>query len=160
MKLTDRLDRLERMGPQGRQEGMPREIAGAWLRAIAIAVGGYPRPPLPAPSYARDTLGDGVARGLGYADRETMDAQAVADPDDWRQRIERSHAALRERYRADAYLELRTRAHHLMCSALDEWAGAKAGNPDWPENEDDACLARALAFYGVELEMSTVEAHQ
>lgn len=122
------------------------------LRAVAIALGGYPRPRRSAPSYLEDTFGDGFARGLGYADHNDMEARAEVEPDDWQRRIEQAHAALCERYEADGCPDPEQRGSRLMCAALDEWAGAKSQNPDWSEHDDSDRLAHALTFYGVRAE--------
>lgn len=157
-KLMDRLTRLESLQVDtGSVSSPPREVIGAWLRAIAIALGGYPRPRNASTGYTSDTLGDGFARALGYADRQDMEACATADADDWLARLTRAEATLCEKYAADAAPGSDPDAFSLMCAALNEWAGAKASRPDWPKDEDDSDLARALAFYGVPAEAQQAE---
>ena len=152
-KLMDRLARLEGAhAVPGGSGALPPELVQVWLRAIAVALGGYPHTRQPEPPYHEDSFGDGFARGLGYIDRGDMEARANATPDDWRQRIERASAALCERYEADGYPISQSRASHVMTAALNEWATAKAQNPDWPEADDSDTLTHALAFYGVPTE--------
>lgn len=149
-KLAERLARLESVLIMRRaQEGPPRELVRVWLRAVAIALGGYPRPRQSAPPYLEDTFSNGFARGLGYVDHEDMEARAEVDPEEWGRRIERAHAALCERYEADGCPDLSQRGFRVLCAALDEWSAAKSHNPDWPEVDDSDTLARALTFYGV-----------
>ncbi len=47
------------------------EIAEACLQAIAIGLGGYPRSPEQHSPRQRDSISDGVARGLGYTTATT-----------------------------------------------------------------------------------------
>lgn len=150
-KLIERLERLERSRTDaGAPPGIPPQIIGAWLRAVAIALGGYPRqrrvPGAPCP----DRISDAFARGLGYADHAKMEAGADADPDEGRARIEQAHVAMAARYGAEAYPKPEARAFYMMRSALDEWAGAKASSPHWPHDDDTEHLARTLARFGTE----------
>ena len=156
-KLMDRLARLE--GAQAAQDdsgASSPELVRVWLRAIAIALGGYPRPRQPAPSYLEDSFSDGFARGLGYIDRNDMEARADANLADWQQRIERAHAALCERYEADGAPNSQERGFRVLVAALDEWGAAKSHNPNWPATDDSDTLARALTFYGVQVETEEV----
>ncbi|MCJ2113244.1 hypothetical protein MKK64_18860 [Methylobacterium sp. E-025] len=152
-KLIERLNRLE-AGQAGRggQGPVTRELTQVWLRAVAIALGSYPRPRASGPLHLEDSYSDGFARALGYADRDDMETQAGANPEDWGRRIERADAALRTRYGADACPDPLSPSSEMTIAALDEWAGAKAQNPAWPEVDDSVTLARALAAYGVPAE--------
>ncbi|TXN40683.1 hypothetical protein FV232_27165 [Methylobacterium sp. WL30] len=154
-KLIERLNRLE-AGQAGRTgQGLAsHELTQVWLRAVAIALGGYPRPQSSAPPHSEDSYSDGFARALGYADHDDMEAQAEANPEEWGQRIERADAALCTWYGADACPDPQSCSSQVMTAALNEWAGAKAQNPDWPEADDSGTLARALAAYGVPAELT------
>ncbi|TXN71457.1 hypothetical protein [Methylobacterium sp. WL6] len=157
-KLIERLNRLE-AGQAGRggQGPASRELTQVWLRAVAIALGGYPRPRWLAAPHLEDSYSDGFARALGYADHDDMEAQAEANSEEWGQRIKRADAALCQRYGADACPDPQSRSSEMTIAALDEWAGAKAQNPDWPEADDSGTFARALTAYGVPDEAA--EAH-
>lgn len=149
-KLMERLARLECSQIAQNGAGSPSpELARVWLRAIAIRLGGFPRRSDGATPRG-DTFSDGFARGLGYSNRDDMEVRSTVAPDDWQQRIERAHVALCEQYEADSPSSPRDRKFRLMVAALNEWSGAKAGNPDWPEHDDSDSLARALALYGVQ----------
>ncbi|XYD12620.1 hypothetical protein R1A27_34625 (plasmid) [Methylobacterium sp. NMS12] len=87
-KLTERLARLEAAHTAAAPVPMPPELIEANLYAVAIALGGYPRAPEPAPSYRQDNISDGFARGLGYIDRNDMETRSLSDPPDWQARIE------------------------------------------------------------------------
>ncbi|MCJ2105328.1 hypothetical protein MKK70_08010 [Methylobacterium sp. E-041] len=152
-KLIERLNRLE-AGQAGRAgQGLAsRELTQVWLRAVAIALGSYPRPRASGPLHLEDSYSDGFARALGYADHDDMEAQAEANPEEWSQRIERADAALCTRYGAGECLDPAERGHILSTAALDEWATAKSQNPDWPGADDSGTLARALTAYGVPAE--------
>ncbi|MCJ2105685.1 hypothetical protein MKK70_09930 [Methylobacterium sp. E-041] len=152
-KLIERLNRLE-AGQAGRagQGPVSCELTQVWLRAVAIALGGYPRPRASAPSHPEDSFSDGFARALGYADHDDMDAQAEANPKEWGQRIEGADAALCARYGADACPDPQSSGSKVMTAALNEWAEAKSQNPDWPQADDSGTLARALTAYGVPAE--------
>lgn len=98
-KLMDRLARLEgAQAAQGGSTAMPPEIAAACLQAIAIGLGGYPRPPERHSPCRRDSIGDGFARGLGYTDRDDMEARLEADPGEWDGRIKAAEEALAAKY--------------------------------------------------------------
>ncbi|MCJ2108543.1 hypothetical protein MKK70_24870 [Methylobacterium sp. E-041] len=157
-KLIERLNRLE-AGQAGRggQGPASRKLTQVWLRAVAIALGGYPRPQSSASPHLEDSYSDGFARALGYADHDDMEAQAETSPDEWGQRIERADAALCQRYGAAACPDPHSCSSEMMIAALNEWAGAKAQNPDWPAADDSGTLARALTAYGVPAE--PVETH-
>lgn len=149
-KLAERLARLEAsFVSRSSQDGPSRELVRIWLRAVAIALGGYPRPRQSVPPYLEDTFSDGFARGLGYTDHDDMEAQAEANPEEWGRRIERAHGSLCQRYEADGFPDHSQRGFRVLCAALDEWGAAKSHNPNWPESDDSDTLARALTFYGV-----------
>lgn len=132
LRFTERLDRLERARTtHGPDAPLPPEIAGAYLTAVAIALGGFPRQPEPGSSGHRDRVSDGFARGLGYLDRDDMEARAEIDPEDWHERTERAEAALCKRYGIDTLPDPVQGAYRLMCGVLDEWSHAKAGDPNW-----------------------------
>lgn len=151
-KLMERLARLEGSHIAQNGAGGPSpELAWELLRAMAIRLGGFPRQPDGAQPHS-DTFSNGLARGLGYRDRDDMEARSTVAPGNWQQRIERAHVALCEQYEVDSYSTPRDRSFRLMVAALNEWSGAKVGNPDWPEHDDSGSLVRALAFYGVQAE--------
>ncbi|WP_177303202.1 hypothetical protein [Methylobacterium sp. 174MFSha1.1] len=148
-RLTDRLERLERSRlREGGSASVPREVTGAWLRAVAVALGGYPRPRVAEAPYSSDSLSDGFARGLGFADRAEMVSGMEADPDRWCTRVEQASEALCERYRAEGSPPSGDQSFRVLCSALNEVAVAKAGRSEW--SDDDTCLVQALSYYGVE----------
>lgn len=140
---------------------MPPELVETNLYAVAIALGGYPRAPEPAPSYRQDNISDGFARGLGYIDRDDMEARCLADPDHWQARIEAAHAALVEKYVQDPSARGIGRGplFQMMVGTLDEISHAKAarlpGEPHyWPSDHPkfdraEASIRRALTFFGL-----------
>ena len=151
-KLSDRLLRLEASQVTQANSGeLSPDLVQVWLRAIAIRLGGFPMQSDEARLHS-DTFSDGFARGLGYRDRDDMEARSINAPADWQQRMERAHAALCERYEADDYSSPQDRSFKLMVAALNEWSGAKAGNPDWPDHDDSDRLVSALALHGVQAE--------
>ena len=164
-KLMDRLARLEGAQTPPALTPMPPELVEANLYAVAIALGGYPRAPELAPSYRQDNVSDGFARGLGYRDRDDMEAHCLADPDDWQARIEGAHAALVEKYihNPSARGIGKEPMFQMMIGTLDEIARAKAarlpGTPHhWPSEHPkfdwaEASIRRALAFFGMSGEM-------
>ncbi|TNC06523.1 hypothetical protein FF100_34300 [Methylobacterium terricola] len=148
-RLTDRLERLERSRMrEGGSASVPREVMGAWLRAVAVALGGYPRPRDAGAPYSSDSLSDGFARGLGFADRTEMVSGMEADPEGFQDRMGRASEALCERYRAEGRPDQGDDAFRVLCFALDEVAAAQAGSADW--SDDDTALLQAMAHYGVE----------
>ena len=171
-KLTDRLARLEatRAATDAAGVPMPPALAGAYLQAVAIGLGGYPRPPEPAPSYRQDSLSDGFARGLGYEDRATMEAGIEADPDEWRERLAAAEAALTARYASDPEGEGvgRDPALQIMVGVLDEIAGAKAEKPPgaqhhWPTvhpqlDRSAEGIRRALNLFGLVTDQQIAQA--
>ena len=171
-KLTERLARLEatRAAADDAQAPMPPALAGAYLQAVAIGLGGYPRPPEAAPSHRQDTLSDGFARGLGYDDGATMEARIEADPDEWRERMAGAEAALTARYAPDPNGEGfgRDPALQIMFGVLDEIAGAKAEKPSgvqhhWPTahpqlDRSAEGIRRALGLFGVVADQQITQA--
>lgn len=130
-KLMDRLVRLE--GARDAQDGsgsLPPDLVRVWLRAVAIALGGYPCALQPTSSGHPDSFSDGFARALGYADRDDMEAGCLADLEDWHARVERANAVLCERYGAEQCSGPAERGHILLTAALDEWAAAKSSSPE------------------------------
>ncbi|SDO52309.1 hypothetical protein SAMN05216360_12545 [Methylobacterium phyllostachyos] len=161
-KLSERLARLEAARAMAiASVSMPPELVETNLYAVAIALGGYPRAPEPASSCRQDSISDGFARGLGYIDRDDMEARCAIDPDDWQARIEAAHAALIERYvQNPSALGLgRDPMFQMMVGTLDEIRHAKAarspGTPHhWPSecpkfDWADASIRRALTFFGM-----------
>lgn len=170
-KLMDRLARLEAVQvAAGERIPTPPWLAGAYIEAIAIGLGGYPQAPKPAPLHLSDTLGDGFARGLGYAGEGDMEARLEADPDQWAERMRTAEASLIARYVTDPDGEGmgRSPAFQVMVGVLDEIAGAKAskalGEPDhWPSEHpqlDRAAksIRRALAMFDIVSEEQVAEA--
>ena len=160
-KLAERLARLEAAQTAAAPSPMPPELVEANLYAVAIALGGYPRAPEPTPSYRQDSISDGFARGLGYIDRDDMEARCLSDPDDWQARIEGARAALVEKYvqNPSARGIGRGPAFQMMVGALDEIMHAKAARlpgtphhwpPEHPEFDGSApSVRRALTFFGM-----------
>lgn len=160
-KLAERLARLEAAQATAAPSPMPPELVEANLYAVAIALGGYPRAPEPAPSYRQDSISDGFARGLGYIDRDDMEARCLSDPDDWQARIEGAHAALVEKYvqNPSARGIGKGPMFQMMVGTLDEISHAKAarlpGTPHhWPSDypkfdRAEASIRRALTFFGM-----------
>ncbi|EIZ81887.1 hypothetical protein WYO_5475 [Methylobacterium sp. GXF4] len=159
--LMKRLARLEAGQAAEAAVPMPPEMVEANLYAVAIALGGYPRPSEAAPSYRQDSISDGFARGLGYIDRDDMETCSLADPDDWRTRIEAAQAALVEKYVQNPSAQGIGRGpmFQMMVGALDEISHAKAarlpGTPHhWPSDHPkfdhaEASIRRALTFFGM-----------
>lgn len=159
-RLADRVKRLEatQRPSNAMVEPMPAWIAGHHLKAIAIGLGGFPRAPQVTPSYRPDTLNDGLARALGFADESDMDAQLNADPHQWSDRIKATEVALVKRYIHQETVPDLGCMMRVMYGVLDEWAHAKAAKPPgtpqhWPSEEprlDPRSLGvrAALAFYG------------
>lgn len=160
-KLAERLARLEAAQAATASAPMPPELVEANLYAVAIALGGYPRAPEPAPSYRQDSISDGFARGLGYIDRDDMEARCLADPDDWQARLEAAQAALVKKYvqNPSARGIGREPMFQMMVGTLDEISHAKAarlpGTPHhWPSEHPkfdraEASIRRALTFFGL-----------
>ena len=160
-KLAERLARLEAAHTAAAPLPMPPELVEANLYAVAIALGGYPRAPEPAPSYRQDSISDGLARGLGYIDRDDMEARCLADPDDWEARIAGAQAALVEKYveNPSARGIGQGPMFQMMVGTLDEISHAKAarlpGTPHhWPSDHPklehaEVSVRRALTFFGL-----------
>lgn len=101
-KLAERLARLEAQQAKGNGKvHVGPDLIGTFLEAVAIALGGYPRPPQVDPPYRIDNLSDGFARGLGYLDRNDMEAGLEADPDEWQHRLSSAERTLCEKYVTD-----------------------------------------------------------
>jgi hypothetical protein len=159
--LMKRLARLEAGQAAEAPVPLPPELVETNLYAVAIALGGYPRAPEPAPSYREDSISDGFARGLGYTDRNDMEARCLTDPDDWQARIETAHAALVEKYvqNPSAWWIGWEPMFQMMVGALDEMSHAKAarlpGTPhhwstDHPKfDRAETSIRRALTFFGL-----------
>lgn len=159
--LLKRLARLEAGQAAEASAPMPPELVEANLYAVAIALGGYPQPPEPAPSCRQDSISDGFARGLRYIDRDDMEARCLTDPDDWQNRIEAAHAALVEKYvhNPSARDMGQKPIFQMMVGILDEISHAKAarlpGTPHrWPSEHPkfdraEASIHRALTFFGM-----------
>ena len=159
-KLVDRLSKLEgsQRAANATTEPMPAWLAGAHLKAIAIGLGGFPHASQGAPSYWADSLNDGLARGLGFADESDMDAKLEAEPTQWQDCMRATEVALARRYIQQETIPDLGCMMRMMQGALDEWRGAKAakspGVPHhWPSEEprlDPRALGvrMALAFYG------------
>lgn len=159
-KLAERLARLEAAQSSTVPIAMPPELVEANLFAVAIALGGYPRAPEPAPSYRQDNISDGFARGLGYLDRPDMEAHCLADPDDWQERIEAARSALAEKYvhNPSARGIGRKPMFQMMVGVLDEISHAKAARlpgtaHHWPTEHPkfdraEVSIRRALTFFG------------
>jgi len=160
-KLAERLARLEAAQATAAPSLMPPELVEANLYAVAIALGGYPRAPEPAPSYRQDSISDGFARGLGYIDRDDMEARCITDPDDWQARLESAQTALVEKYvqNPSARGTGKGPMFQMMVGTLDEISHAKAsrlpGSPHhWPSDHPkfdraEASIRRALTFFGM-----------
>ena len=73
---------------------MPPVLLGALLQAIAIRLGGYPRPS--ATYGAADTFGDAFARAVGYADRDALEAAVTDEPGQWSLRVAAANERLLE----------------------------------------------------------------
>ena len=159
-KLVDRLSRLEgaRRAANAIAEPMPAWLAGVYVKAIAIGLGGYPRPPQVAPSNRVDSLNDGFARALGFADEGDMDAELSADPTQWPDRMKATEAALAKRYLNQQTVDDLGGMMGMVKGVLDEWRKAKAAKPPgtphhWPSDEpypDPRALGvrAALAWFG------------
>lgn len=160
-KLAERLARLEAAHTAAAPPPMPPKLVEANLYAVAIALGGYPRAPEPAPSYRQDSISDGFARGLGYTDRNDMEARCLTDPDDWQARIAGAQAALVEKYvqNPSARGIGQGPMFQMMVGTLDEISHAKAarlpGTPHhWPSDHPkfdhaETSIRRALTFFGL-----------
>ncbi|MGU3661803.1 hypothetical protein [Methylobacterium fujisawaense] len=160
-KLAERLARLEAAHTAVAPIPMPPELIEANLYAVAIALGGYPRAPEAAASIQQDNINDGLARGLGYIDRDDMETRCLADPDDWQARIEAARAALVEKYvqNPSARGIGSDPMFQMMVGALDEIMYAKAarlpGTPHhWPSEHPEfdraaPSIRRALTFFGM-----------
>ena len=162
--ISDLMKRLARLEAEQTAEAaipMPPELVEANLYAVAIALGGYPRLPEPAPSCRQDSISDGFARGLRYIDRDDMEARCLTDPDDWQNRIEAAHAALVEKYvhNPSARGMGQKPMFQMMVGILDEISHAKAARQPgtlhhWPQEHPrfdraEASIRRALAFFGM-----------
>lgn len=159
-KLVDRLSRLEgsQRAANAIAEPMPAWLAGVYVKAIAIGLGGYPHPPQAAPSYRVDSLNDGFARALGFADESGMNAELRADPTQWPDRMKAAEVALAKRYLHQETVDDLGGMMGMMKGVLDEWRHAKAAklpgtSHDWPAEEprlDPRALGvrAALAWFG------------
>lgn len=159
-KLADRLSRLEgaQRAANAIVEPMPAWLVGVYVKAIAIGLGGYPRPPQVTPSYRADALNDGFARALGFADESDMDAELSADPGQWPDRMKAAEAALTKRYLQQETVDDLGDMMGMMKGVLDEWRHAKAAKlpgtlHHWPSEEprlDPRALGvrAALAWFG------------
>ncbi len=141
-RLGDRLERLERaQRPANAIAGpMPTWLVGVYVKALAIGLGGYPRPPQVVPSNRADTLNDGLARALGFADESDMDAELAADPSRWPDRMKATEVALAKRYLHQEAVDDLGGMMGMMKGVLDEWSHAKAAKlPStphyWPSEE-------------------------
>ena len=92
-RLTERLARLEQEQRvvEDDQRPMPPTLYEQAFRAAAEVFGDYP-------SGDADTLGDGLARALGYADRAAADVGTETDPEIFSSRIGALWPRLVERY--------------------------------------------------------------
>ena len=159
-KLVDRLSKLEgsQRAANAIVEPMPAWLAGVYVKAIAIALGGYPRSLQWAPSGRLDSLNDGFARALGFADESDMDAELGADPSQWPDRMRATEVALTKRYLHQETVDDLGGMMGMMKGVLDEWSRAKAaklpGTPyHWPSEEprlNPTALGvrAALAWFG------------
>ena len=159
-KLGDRLSRLEgsQRAANAIVEPMPAWLVGVYVKAIAIGLGGYPRPSQVGPSNRMDSLNDGFARALGFADESGMDAELRADPTQWPDRMKAAEVALAKRYLHQETVDDLGGMMGMMKGVLDEWSRAKATKlPDtphhWPSEEprlDPRALGvrAALAWFG------------
>lgn len=160
LKLADRLFKLEgaQRAANAIAEPMPAWLVGVYVKAIAIGLGGYPRPPEATSSYRLDSLNDGFARALGFADESGMDAELSADPGQWPDRMKATEVALAKRYLQQETVDDLGGMMGMMKGVLDEWSHAKAaklpGTPHhWPSEEphlDPRTLGMraALAWFG------------
>lgn len=92
-RMRDRLARLEAQRA-AKAEQVPPGMASVLMYAIAVRVGGYPRPQDLGPPYHHDGISNGLARGLGYHDFADMERQADQDINAWGARMEEGVAAL------------------------------------------------------------------
>lgn len=163
-KLMDRLARLEGIqAVVSPTRPMPPELARACLQAIAIGLGGYPRSAQPVPPYPQDTISDGFARGLGYGDRDDMEAGIEADPIEWDRRITAAEEALVARYMTGSEGKALgpEGAFQFFVRVLDEIGAARTSNrpPESPQFDRRAkSIRRALALFGTTSENQIAEA--
>lgn len=131
-KLVDRLSKLEgsQRAANANVGPYPPELAHVYLQSIAVCLGGFPQPAGPSPDYRPDDINDGFARGLGYADRDEMEAGFKTHPQVWTGRVEGAERTLAARFVRDPTAKGIGCGpeFQIFCGALDEISGRMSSN--------------------------------
>lgn len=159
-RLADRLRRLERMPVRGSGDApLPPGMIAVLMYAIATRLGGYPREQDLGSPHATDAIGDGLARGLGYAGRVEMDERAKEDIDAWGVRMNDGVTRLLRTEGIDRGSVDDTPAFCALVRILDE-VPAKAGSgPATGWADIDQRLDDWIRFCGLSPEAIRSEAH-
>lgn len=172
-KLQSRVVRLERAqrpaiaGP----DPYPPELAHVYLQSIAVCLGGFPQSPGPMTDHRPDDINDGFARGLGYANRDDMEAGFKSHPQIWTGRIEDAERALSARFVRDPTAKGIGCGpeFQIFCGSLEEISGRMSSNVApgtpylWPKEKPKfdhtaTTIRLALSQFGIVADDLVMEA--